>query len=109
MKANLTDACEGCPGRCCTRRFWGYIHLTTTESRSPVFRGKLGITTEGDTVLTMGVRTCHFLGKDGRCSIYEQRPIACRGYVCHDGDEHSKNVIEGFPALKRHLKRKSLI
>lgn len=27
-------------------------------------------------------RSCQFLGKDRRCTVYEARPTDCRGYVC---------------------------
>ncbi len=104
---NLTDACEGCPGRCCTRRFWSAVRLTKTEARDPMFKGKLTVTEDGELALSMGKQACFFLEK-GRCSIYENRPMACRGYVCHTAGGYSSQVIEEFPALKAHLKRKKI-
>lgn len=105
----LTDACEGCPGRCCTRRFWTAVHLTTTEARNPLFKGKVGHTISGDPVIRFGSRACPFLNQNtGRCKIYEDRPMACRSYVCHTAGGHSTKVIREFPALRRHLKRKGL-
>ena len=118
---NLTDACTGCPGRCCTRRFWGAVHLTKEEGRDPRFKGMIGVNSDGDPTLVMGKTACHFLDrKTGHCKIYETRPMACRGYVCHAGgaadDEdwsvygvHSDYVIHQFPALRRHLKRLGLL
>lgn len=108
---NLTDACSGCPGRCCTRRFWGRVHLTNEERRNPIFKGKLGLGSDGEIFLTMGKSACHFLNrKTGRCGIYEDRPMACREFVCHANDSrHVNEVIHSFPALRRHLKRKRLL
>lgn len=107
---NLTDACLGCPGRCCTRRFWNLVHLTKEESRNPIFKGKLTLSADGGIALSLGRTACHFLDrKTGHCRIYEDRPMACRGYVCHQGDDHSTAVIHRFPALKRHLKRQGLL
>lgn len=107
---NLTDACKGCPGRCCTRRFWDTVHLTRNESRDPRFKGMLGINAEGDPVLVMGKTACHFLDrKTGRCLIYKSRPMACRGYVCHTAGGRSTEVIHEFPALRRHLYRQGLV
>lgn len=110
LTTNLTDACSGCPGRCCTRRFWGGVYLTKSESRDPKFKGLLGLNSNGDPMLMLGKTACPFLErKTGRCSIYEQRPMACRGYVCHTGDGYSAKVIHSFPALRAHLKRQGVL
>ena len=29
--------------------------------------------------------TCDRLGADGRCTVYEERPLVCRGYPWYDG------------------------
>jgi Fe-S-cluster containining protein len=103
---NLTDACQGCPGRCCTRRFWARVSLTKTEARNPLFKGKLTLDRDGSAALSMGKTACHFLDRrTGHCAIYEDRPMACRGYVCHTAGGYSTEVIDRFPALKAHLKR----
>ncbi len=104
---NLTDACLGCPGRCCTRRFWGRVCLTDSEARDPLFKPHLTMGGAG-FALAMGKHTCPFL-KRGRCSIYKDRPVACRGYVCHTAGGYSTATIHRFPALKRHLARHKLL
>ena len=55
-----------------------------------------------------GAYTCPFLDDNGRCSIYEHRPIACSSYVvvtepfmCADPDGKS-GFIDPIRALK-HL------
>jgi Fe-S-cluster containining protein len=107
---NLTDACDGCPGRCCTRRFWTSVHLTKNESRNPVFKGKVGFNVSGEPVIWFNNRACPFLNQNtGKCKIYDDRPMACRGYVCHTAGGHSTKVIYRFPALMKHLKRKGLL
>ena len=70
----------------------------------------LGINSDGDPVLMMGKTACPFLErKTGHCLIYKFRPMACRGYVCHTGDDYSAKVIHGFPALRKHLKRQGVL
>jgi Fe-S-cluster containining protein len=34
-------------------------------------------------------RTCPLLDRDGRCSVYEDRPLGCRTYFCHRASEAS--------------------
>lgn len=85
--------------------------MTKEESRDPLFKGMVTVHSDGDTALVMGKTACHFLDrKTGHCRIYARRPMACRGFVCHS---HPKNyvidVIHGYPALRKHLKRQGLL
>lgn len=41
-----------------------------------------------------------------RCSVYEQRPAACRGFVCHDTGNQGRTVLAMLyrnRPLRRHL------
>jgi Fe-S-cluster containining protein len=81
--------------------------LTEQESYNPVFRGKVDCDNDGCPQIVFERGGCPFLDrKTKRCSVYEVRPAACRGYVCHEAGGHSTVVIVNYPALQRHLRKK---
>ena len=82
--SRTSTACETCPSHCCTNKF-GYqsVALTDAEAVDPLFAPHLNA---GGSLKLEG-RHCMFLsGPGGRCTIYNRRPAACRGFVCHDPD-----------------------
>lgn len=52
---------------------------------------------EGDYVLTTA--PCPFLGEDNYCSVYEDRPLACREYPHTD----RKNMYQILPLTRRNM------
>jgi uncharacterized protein len=52
---------------------------------------------EGDYVLN--VAPCPFLGDDNYCSVYEDRPLACREYPHTD----RKNMYQILPLTRRNM------
>jgi len=57
----------------------------------------LKIDSDGDYVLT--VAPCPFLGTDNYCSVYEDRPLACREYPHTD----RKNMYQILPLTRRNM------
>jgi uncharacterized protein len=57
----------------------------------------LKIDNEGDYVLT--VAPCPFLGSDNYCSVYEDRPAACREYPHTD----RKNMYQILPLTRKNM------
>lgn len=98
-KESVTSACDTCPGRCCSRAFgFESIKLTSAEALMPVFRPYAELWLNGSYYLPMGTGVrgkCRFLNNANRCSIYEQRPEACRGFVCHD--HYNRFLADGEP------------
>lgn len=52
---------------------------------------------EGDYVLTQA--PCPFLGSDNYCSVYEDRPLACREYPHTD----RKNMYQILPLTRKNM------
>lgn len=44
--------------------------------------------------LLTGVFTCPFLNEEGRCDVYEYRPISCSSYAVISGSDQCKNPHE---------------
>lgn len=57
----------------------------------------LRIDSEGDYVLTTA--PCPFLGPDNYCSVYEDRPLACREYPHTD----RKNMYQILPLTRKNM------
>lgn len=87
------QACAGCKAFCCSRKFgFGNVALTQYDLRNKPLMDLLrkdkllckSHSDDSDVGMTMGSEEnndCHYL-KDGRCSIYEIRPVACRAFFC---------------------------
>jgi|WetSurMetagenome_2_1015567.scaffolds.fasta_scaffold377162_1 hypothetical protein len=70
--------CKGCPGMCCNRASHNVL-------LSPEEADRLGIKNKsGDTGQFVLPQPCKFL-KKGQCSIYSDRPAACRLYPVQAG------------------------
>ena len=106
---HLTDACDGCPGRCCTSRFWEAVELTEREQSIPLFADVMIEAEDGRKLLPFVEDRCVFLSAAGKCNIYENRPAACRSYVCHWGDRRSVDIILNYQAHRKHLSKKGLM
>jgi Fe-S-cluster containining protein len=75
-------------------------HLTPEEISSGKYPISLGESPEGPVVLMFkkpGTNGCSMF-IDGRCSIYNDRPLACRQYDCRKGHHEStdKRAFEKF-------------
>jgi uncharacterized protein len=57
----------------------------------------LRVDSDGDYVLT--VAPCPFLGADNYCSVYEDRPLACREYPHTD----RKNMYQILPLTRKNM------
>lgn len=57
----------------------------------------LRLDAEGDYVLTQA--PCPFLGADNYCSVYEERPLACREYPHTD----RKNMYQILPLTRKNM------
>lgn len=57
----------------------------------------LRMDSEGDYVLTTA--PCPFLGADNYCSVYEDRPLACREYP----HTNRKNMYQILPLTRRNM------
>ena len=90
MKNDPKPDCITCGGKCCNGSMFTKVSLTDTEA--PVIKG-LGGKVERNIPFSeqvLDVRGgCQFL-KTGRCSIYSQRPKACREWVCSSLKEQEK-------------------
>lgn len=108
--ARTSSACDSCPSRCCTGRF-GYqsINLTYDERQDPLFA--LHLDAYGNFKLEN--RNCRFLDTvTHRCTIYERRPAACRGFVCHDAENQGRNTLAMIyrdRGLRAHLESLGLL
>lgn len=105
----LTDACDGCPGRCCTGRFWTSIEITEHEQSIPLFADVMVKDVDDKHVIPFVEGRCVFLSKVGKCTIYEDRPSSCRSYVCHTGGKRSIDIIYDYQAHRKHLSKKGLM
>lgn len=50
------------------------------------------------------VHACPHLKADGRCDIYEHRPLACQTHYCHGYDTRSDNS-SGYTYLTAHWEK----
>lgn len=88
----LAFACQGC-GECC-RGPGGYVWVTEEEARTiagamDMDFGKFAATMLRNTVTGLALvdsRTgdCPLLGDDGRCGVYDARPVQCRTWPWWD-------------------------
>lgn len=65
-----------CHGRCCS--------YAVTLTREDVVEGRLRFDLHDPYALPRDPDTgyCSYLGRDGRCGCYEERPVTCRDYDC---------------------------
>jgi uncharacterized protein len=66
-------------------------------SESKFIDSYLHMDSEGDYVLTTA--PCPFLGQDNYCSVYEDRPLACREYPHTD----RKNMYQILPLTRKNM------
>ena len=77
-----------CTGACCRRGSTGHEFATWLLESAEIerFRTTAKLTAEGWVIPFDDYRDCVFL-KNDRCSIYEERPVACRAFNCLAGYE----------------------
>jgi hypothetical protein len=93
--SELAILCQSC-GLCCDGSLFGRVDLEPEEV-GPARRHRLAVVPSGKAF----EQPCAALvtGESGRhCSIYDERPISCRRFVCRLYDRHMR---EGGPIEER--------
>lgn len=80
--------CHRCFAACCRQNGHDFAAILTADearrfaaySVTVTIRGREGLICE--RVLPYVDGKCQFLGSDDRCTIYEDRPAACRAFEC---------------------------
>ena len=110
MSGTETNVCSECPGRCCTRSRWifGEVELTMRESEHPALKDHVVWSQNPADPKRQLPRLnldpkCPLLGKDNRCTVYEDRPEACRNYICYWNPP--PNMEERFPTHFKMLRK----
>jgi len=82
--------CDRCWAACCKQNGHGYAALLRGDevrkfaAFSTPARIQQGTRVVIEHVLPYVHGRCQFLGDDDRCTIYEDRPAACRAFQCID-------------------------
>lgn len=85
-----SSPCASCTAACCKQNGHAYAALLQGEERRKfaAFSVDAPIYSEGciivEKVLPYADGRCQFLGDDDRCTIYADRPDACRAFQCID-------------------------
>jgi Fe-S-cluster containining protein len=88
---DLETLCRSC-GMCCDGSLFGRVDLRAEETQAARRRG-LKVIASGDAFEQPCAALAH-----GRCSIYEERPEACRRFTCRLYERHER---EGGPIEPR--------
>lgn len=95
-KQELGELCSKCGGKCC--RCHTQILLSDMDDIDKL--DELGANIEDDRTFGLTILCpsgiCGFL-KKGKCSIYKDRPMACREFDCRDPRRQDSVVFEDFP------------
>jgi len=107
----LSSVCDSCPAHCCSRSYgFTQISLTYDERQDPLFIPHLSDDKRG---LKLEGRHCRFLDVlTHRCTIYEQRPVACRGFVCYDTVNQgpaANALVRRHKKLRAHLEEHGVL
>lgn len=108
--------CGQCVAACCKQNGHDYAAILAQDeiarfrafAQSVALRGSDGLLAS-EFVLPYRDGRCQFLGEDDRCTIYEDRPQACRAFECaprfnaHGVDRHDL-FLEGNPRVLELLK-----
>jgi Fe-S-cluster containining protein len=96
---SLSERCAACTGFCCSRHPWDSVQI---EKREVKIMRNLGakVISEGHGrwYMPFDKDRCMF-HKDGKCSIYEKRPAACRGWDCADSPNFCTMFARRFPKV----------
>lgn len=87
--AMACDRAGGCDASCCWPALAGGEPSVTASELRAIDRH---LATRGAfPFYAAGAGACKFLGADGRCGIYEVRPIDCRVHFCAKGSLASRD------------------
>ena len=92
----MNKICQACNGECC--KTFDYVALDDKEVER---MSELGgdVILDGDSYIMDISNGCQFL-KNGRCSIYSQRPRACKTWSCTKlSKEFSKEFLKNKPNI----------
>lgn len=111
IPTTVSDVCSECPGRCCTNRRWQFykVELTMREAEHPALKEHVAWHQNPDDPkrkkpwIVMDPK-CPLLGRDNRCTVYEDRPAACRSYMCFYEPDIMK-TLEKYPTHLRLLNK----
>jgi hypothetical protein len=87
-----------CRGRCCS--------FAVTLTREDLLEGRLRFDVHDPYALPRDPDTgyCSYLGRDGRCGCYDDRPVTCRDYDCRNDPRVWLDFANRVPApLAEHL------
>jgi Fe-S-cluster containining protein len=92
--------CDLCTAACCRQNGHAYAVLLEGEREwrkfaafavdVPVGQGSFASV---ERVLPYSNGRCQFLGDDGRCTIYDDRPANCRRFQCVSGFHHGGGSV----------------
>ena len=91
-----------------------WVKLTMEEAESDLFRDHVtwlppeGSLREQPPALKLDP-ACPFLGRAGSCTIYADRPKACRWWVCFDHPEYLRNNKKLYPEHNEFLVEQGVI
>jgi Fe-S-cluster containining protein len=91
---------DGCDGQCC-RLDLGNGEPSITATESELINQKLR-TLDSFTFHEAGNLACKFLSRQGKCKIYEVRPIDCRAHFCADEDMRSAKAADVDALLDKY-------
>ncbi|CAN5547628.1 hypothetical protein BH09PLA1_BH09PLA1_35210 [soil metagenome] len=108
--------CDQCMAACCKQNGHGYAALLDEAERArfaPFAEAVALRRSDGslasELVLPYRNGRCQFLGEDDRCTIYDDRPRACRAFECapkfnaHGIDRHDR-FLDRNPRVLELLK-----
>ncbi|MGF1633601.1 MAG: YkgJ family cysteine cluster protein [Phycisphaerae bacterium] len=109
--------CTGCTAACCRRTVSDFAVLLQTEHERRRFgpwsvtlpvADEAGVLRHERVITYRDDGRCPFLGDDDRCTIYEDRPEACRAFECTRHFGHRGPGSDGF-FLRRNLDVRRLL
>lgn len=108
--------CEGCTAACCRQNGHEFAVLLQGDERQKFAAWGVDIPVRGgggtvvERVLPYVDGRCPFLGPDGRCTIYDDRPLSCRQFEClrffnSEGQDRHGPFLQRNPQVLEMLKR----
>ena len=90
-KEIVDEKCLDCKHNLCCKLF--KVPLTPVEYQSGKY--KIDKQAEDNGFVQLAEKEngeCYYLGNDGKCKIWEDRPLTCREYDCKGDERIEKNI-----------------